>query len=180
MEWFKEIFNQLSTIFKWWVIVLPWENGLRIRLGKKVKVLKAGLHFRIPYVDSCYVQPVRLEFLALHPQTLTTKDNHTITIAVQVAYTISDIFKTYNSVSAINLAVSGKVMGVLSEFVCTNESKNVTPKMIEETILNTLAKLDWGISVKEVKIVTFAVVKTFRLIQDGHWTDRGDKLDKKV
>src|SRR5688572_6848066 len=109
MEWFKELFNQVSNLFKWWVIVLPWERGIRVRMGKKTKELTAGIFFRIPYLDSVYVQPVRLMYVNFTPQTLTTKSGETITLALIVGYKINNISQLYNSVSAVEGAVSGMV-----------------------------------------------------------------------
>jgi hypothetical protein len=180
MEWLKQIWEQLSQLFKWWIIILPWESGLRIWLGKRVTLLKPGFYFRVPYLHSCYIQPVRLDFLNLHPQTLTAKSGETITISVIIGYSIHNVFDLYNSVSAINSALAGNVMGQISKHINTHDLADCNPSRIEESIKNNIEKLNWGLSIKEVSVVSYAIVKTFRLIQDQHWLDRGMDLNKKV
>jgi len=180
MEWFKQIWEQVSTVLKWWVIILPWESGLRIRLGKKIKILKPGIHFRIPYIDSCYRQAIRLNFVNLAPQTLTAKTGETMTVSLIVGYCISDILKVYNSVSEIESAICGNVMGNISDFISTSELDKCRPSDIERQTKDCLLKKDWGINVSEVKITSYAIVKTFRLIQDNAWMSQSHRLNDKV
>lgn len=180
MEWFKEIWNQISTILKWWVIILPWEEGVRIRLGKNVKILKPGIHFRLPYFDSCYRQSIRINFVNFATQTLTTSTKETITISAIVGYSIKDIFKVYNSVSKIEGAVTGKVMGAIADFVSRMTLVNCKPSDIEDSVKSSIGEMDWGINIEELKITSYAVVKTYRLIQEGSWMSKDHKLDAKV
>lgn len=180
MEWFKELWNQASTLFKWWVIILPWETGIRIRMGKKTKVLCSGIHFRIPYLDSCYKQPNRLHFVNMSPQTLTAKSGETITLCFIVGYTIKDIFKAYNSISEIESCISGNVMGNVSEFITKSLLTDCLPSEIERNCKVQLSNHDWGIEISELKVTSFAIVKTYRLIQDGHWISKSHELGAKI
>lgn len=178
MEWFKQIWEQLSSVFKWWVIVLPWEQGMRIWLGKEVKLLSPGLHFRIPYLHTVYVQPIRIMFFAVSPQTLTTTTKDTLTVGMIIGYSITDIRKAYNSVGEIKSAVAGFVTGNVASYISTHALNECTPQTIENEIKTRFKTTDWGIDVSEVRITTFAQVKTYRLIQDSHWMDMDHKLDK--
>jgi len=180
MEWLKEIWNQISSLLQWWIIILPWESGLRIRLGKTVKILSSGIHFRIPYVDSCYKQTIRIHFINLAPQTLTLKSKETLTISLIIGYSISDIFKVYNSVSEIQGVISGSVMGSISDFVSQAILDECHPSDIENHAKECLQKNDWGIEIKEIKTVSYAIVKTFRFIQDNAWMGQDHKLDNKI
>jgi len=180
MEWFKEIFNQLWSLLKWWVIVQPWEQGLRIRLGKKVKLLDKGIHFRLPYFDSVYVQPIRLTYTNMAPQTLLTKDGRNLTIALIVGYKITDVFKLYNSVSEVEGFISGSVMGEVSDFICSNINENCKPDLISTHLRNKFKSMDFGLCVSEIKVTSFAEVKTYRLIQDTNWMGNGHKLNTKI
>lgn len=180
MEWFKEIWNQISSLLKWWVIILPWESGLRIRFGKTVKILTPGIHFRIPYADSCYRQPIRLNFVPLAPQTLTSKTGETITISINVGYSIADILKTYNSVNELQGAIAGSVQGMISEYINQHELPECKPSSVEQYCKEKLSSKDWGIEIKELRVISYAIVKTFRLIQDSAWTSQDHRLDTKI
>lgn len=178
MEIFKQIWEQLSSMLKWWVIVLPWQQGMRIWLGKDVKILKPGIHFRIPYLHTVYVQPSRLTFINLAPQTLTAQSGETITVALIIGYTITDIRKVYNTVNEICGALTGVVNGSVAEFVSGHHI--VSPEKIEGYVLSKLYEHDWGVKVENIKITTFAIVRTYRLIQDGHWMDTSHNLETKI
>lgn len=65
METIKATLEYLTKLFQWWIIVQPWEKGIRTRFGTNTKVLDAGCHFRIPFFDTVYVQESRLRVLHL-------------------------------------------------------------------------------------------------------------------
>ena len=179
MEWFKQIWEQLSSLLKWWVIVLPWEQGMKIWLGKEVKILNPGFHFRIPYFHTVYVQPIRITFFSVSPQTLTTTTKETLTVGMIIGYSITDIQKAYNSVGEVKGAICGFVSGNVASYISTHELKECSPSLIETEIKDKFKKTEWGIQVNEIKITTFALVKTYRLIQDAHWMADDHKLDLK-
>lgn len=178
MEWIRQIWNEISNLFKWWVIILPWEKGLRIRLGKKTKTLNPGIHLRIPYIDSCYKQSTKLYFVSLSMQTLTNKTGQTITLSMNVGYSIKDIEKVYNSVGELQTAISGNVQGMVAKII--HDSNECSPSIIEEQCKTALTSKDWGIEINEIKVISFALVKTFRLIQDSSWTANNHPLETKI
>lgn len=177
MEWFKELFNQVSSLFKWWVIILPWERGLRIRMGNRVKELQPGMHFRIPYLDSVYAQPIRLTFVNFSPQTLTTKKGDLLTIQMIVGYSIKNISQLYNSVSEVQSVISGKVMGRVAQYITEND--DCTPEAIAQDARKVLSELGWGLTISDVEVITFAKTKTYRLIQEPGWMAAGQHLETK-
>jgi len=176
MEFLKEIWKELSTLLKWWVIVLPWEQGVRVWLGKKVTILNAGFHFRVPHLHVVYVQPIRIEFMPLAPQTLTTKQGETFTVSVTIGYIVNDIQKLYNSVSGVRGTLSGFAIGHVSKYM--TETIECVPSGLIQYVKDELCKSDWGIEVQQVQVITFAKIKAFRLIQDSQWTDNGHRLNE--
>lgn len=180
MEWFKQIWEQVSTLFKWWVVVLPWEQGVKVWLGKNTKTIGAGIHFRVPYLHVVYVQTIRTSFINLSPQTLTTKSGETLTIALIAGYSITDMYKLYNSVGEVESAITGIVTSKVAQFVSSNELKECCPKSIEAHVKNELKETGWGVDVTEISITSYAAVRTYRIIQDGHWMGTSHKLDQQI
>jgi len=164
----KELIEYLMKIFRWWVSVLPWERGLRIRLGKKVKLLNPGFHFRFPFFDTVYIQTIRMRVVSIPPQTITTKDGQTLTITLVVGYSIDDIQKVFNTIHQPEATICNLVSGEASDYVSQNNT--CSPKIIQEQILKNIIPLDYGIKFEYIKVTGYAIVKTFRLIQDHHWT----------
>lgn len=179
MNTIKEILDYISKLFKWWIIVNPWELGLRIRLGKYEKMLLPGLHFRIPFFDSIYVQTTRMRMVTLSPQTVTTRDGKTVTIVASVGYSISNLSELYKSLAHPESTICNLVLSSISEYVYMNDVHECRPELIEAEVIKGLESSSYGIKYEQVKVIGFAVVKTFRFIQDSHWMPENLHLDIK-
>ena len=148
---------------------MPWESGLRIRLGKHITIMSKGVYFRIPFFDSVYIQTTRLRVVSMPLQTVTTKDGKTLSIISVIGYSISDIKLLYDKLYQPEGTICNIALGEISEFISKNDIDNCSPKNIEEAVSNKLNSDDYGIKYDYVKIIGYAVVKTYRLIQDQHW-----------
>lgn len=182
MNQVKEFLEYVFNVFKFWVIIQPWEQGLRVRNGKHIKKISRGLFFKIPYLDSIYVQEFRLRMIPLSMQTLTTKDGMTVTINSSLGYQISDLMKLYNTICHPGETISALAMSEVSDYIFTHDLKDITPKKIEDSVLSKLRSkdCDFGLEFKNYRITNFACVKTFRLIQDGQsWCSDGFEMTKK-
>lgn len=180
MNYFNEIIQHLGKLFQWWIIVLPWERGIRVRFGNRIKVLADGTHFRIPFFDTVYIQTTRLRVVSMPLQTMTTRDKRTLTIIAVVGYSISDILMLYNRLFQPESTISNMVLSKVSEYIATHSLEECTPSLIEMSVQEKLASEDYGIKYEYVKIIGYAEVRTFRLIQDQHWTpDNLSMTDRK-
>ena len=70
-------------------------------------------------------------------------------------------------------------MSNISTFICTRNYKDIEVQFLERGILEKLKELDYGLDFSYFKITNFAVVKTFRLIQDTNWYNEGLKMEEK-
>lgn len=180
MNIISDFLTHIGKIFQWWVVVMPWEKCIRVRLGKKIAVLSAGTFFRIPFFDAIYIQTIRLRMVSLPLQTITTKDKFTLTINASAGYKISDIYKLYNTLHQPEGTICNIVLSKMAEYISTHDLQECNPQSIEEEVMKKLKEDDYGIEYEYVKIIGYAVVKTFRLIQDSHWIPQGedDKYNK--
>lgn len=179
MNQIKEFFQWLIDSFKIWVIVQPWESAVRVRMGKHTKVLTKGIFFRIPYLDSIFVQENRLRIVQMSLQTLTTKDLNAITIEAAVGYTIEDIEKLYKSLYQPETTISNMVKSNIAEYIFEKNHNEIKPSDLEKNVLNDLQNLDYGLNIQYLRIQNFAIVKTFRLIQDTTWNHEGISMEAK-
>lgn len=179
MESIKGLIDYLLSIIKFWVVVQPWERGIRVRFGKNQKLLKGGVHFRVPFLDTVYIQCVRLRVISLPMQSLTSKDAKTVTLNGCVGYEITDIEKLYNNMLFPEQTISNIVMGAISDYIYTNDIITTSPSKIEAAVMSKLEIDSYGLQVNYFKLTSFAVVRTYRLIQDHSWTNEGIKLDDK-
>jgi len=179
MNQVKEFLDYLLNSVKFWVIVQPWEQGIRVRKGSKVKLLIAGMYFRIPYLDSVYIQETRLRVASLPIQTVTSKDGSAVTLNGAIGYSIINIEKLYNTLYHPETTISNMAMGEVADYVFKNPIADTDPKKIEATVLNKLNAHDYGLQFDYFKITSFAVVRTYRLIQDQAWVSEGLSMSEK-
>lgn len=180
MNQVKEFFEYIFNSFKFLVIVQPWEKGIRVRSGKTIKKLNPGIFFKIPYVDSVYVQEVRLRVSTLPIQTLTGKDSKSLTINSALGYSITDIEKLYNTLFHPEATVQNIAMASVSEYISKSEVSKINVSDLEIYVLKELNRSDYGLKFEYFKITNFAVARAFRLIQDGQsWVDNTLKMNDK-
>lgn len=179
MNQVKEFFQYIFGNLKFWIIVQPWEKGIRVRKGKHIKKLSAGIYFVIPYLDSVYVQECRLRVCSMSMQTLTSKDRATITMNGSIGYSIKDIEKLYNTLYHPEMTIANIVMSETAEFVYANDAIDTKPADIQNAVMKKLQATDYGLNFQYYKVTNFAMIKAFRLIQDQSWYDSSFRLDEK-
>ena len=146
---------------------MPWEQALLIRKGKNVRLLSAGIYLKIPFIDTVYVQTTRMRMIDTPMQTISTKDGNTLTIKCAIGYVISDIRVLYSSLYHPEMTLNSMAMGFVGEFVRGHYIADVNPQSIEQYVGEKIQAVNYGLANLSIKITTFAIVKTFRLIQDG-------------
>ena len=161
-----------------WVIIAPWEQGLRVRLGKHTKLLKSGFHFKLPLADIVHVQNTRLRFYTVPTQTICTKDRKTVTIGSIVGFSIQDIEILYKNIHSPEEVVCSKTQGIFAELIGQTTSETFSVIIIEETALDYLQSMTWGLKIESVKITDVAFVRTYRIINDSRWgSERMDMIN---
>lgn len=162
----EQIRQLLSQLFQWWVTVTPWQQCVRVRCGKHATLLTAGMHWKLPVLDTIYLQPVRLRAQYIEPQTVTTADGRSISLSVAVHYRIADLLKLYNTIhnqsDTISQTTQGEVAGYVSGFELGSLNKASLELYLTETLHQRIDP--FGLEVVEVQVTNFAVVKTYRLI----------------
>ena len=165
----SQLVQFIKEIFSWWFIITPWEEGVFVRMGKKAKVLKAGIYYKIPFIDQVYVQSIRIRTVDLPIQTVSTKDGKTITVKAMIGYSIQDIYMLYNTLSHPDMTLSGIVMAEISEYIRNTDYSEVNINSLEKEISKRMEQEKYGLGDLSIRITSWALVRTFRLIQDPSW-----------
>lgn len=164
MTWLSQLFGFFKA-FQLWIVIAPWEAALRVRAGKNPKVLRAGVNFRIPFLDRIFVQSVRLRTISDSGQTMTTLDGKTCTIAVAVSYSITDIYKLYMNVNNPESTLLHQLQGKIAAIVAGTNSTALTTGLIETEAVSAFdAAIGWGIGDLTLMVTTFAYAKTIKLL----------------
>ena len=160
----QSLLSALTNLFRWWVTIAPWEQGLRVRLGKRVTLLQAGVHLRIPVFDKMYVQTVRRRFSSVPTQTLTMDDGKTVTIAGSLGYTIVDLERLYSTLQHAEATLEAEAQGVISDFIMTHDYSDFTAVALQQHVDAALDFERYGIGQPQFIITTFVCTRTYRLL----------------
>lgn len=169
MEWLNTLIERLSDLFRWWVVIAPWERGLRIRCGKHVRAFDAGIHLRIPIIDRFYIQSVRLRTVDTQTQTVTTKDGHALTFSGVIQYGIRDLRQLYDTLHQPDDTIIDIASALASQYVSERERGDVSPARLAEYVNARVDLTAHGLVGGEFRVVDFAFVRTYRLLNGGRY-----------
>lgn len=175
----KEFFQWLLDAVKILIIIQPWQTGIIVRCGKKIRKVSGGIFFKLPYFDNVFIQESRLRVCTLPMQTLTTKDLKTITLNSCIGYSISDIEKLYNTLYHPETTIANITMSIIVEYISARNLEEINTTEIEAYVLDRLKEYDYGLSFESYRIENYAIVRTYRLIQDQSWFNEGLSMDTK-
>jgi len=148
------------------VIVEQWNGAVQLRLGKFIKVLYPGIHFKIPFFDSVIETPVITQSVNLPSQTLTTLDDESIVLKSIIRYKVSNIQTYLLSVMHANDVLIDTTQGIIRDVVERTTWNDLVD--VNETITNEVKEyvVRWGIEVEAVTITDLGIVKSFRIFGD--------------
>lgn len=151
-----------------WLTVAPWEQALRVRLGKHVTLLRAGVHLKIPLVDVIYVQSVRARVSDFGRQTVTTSDGKAITFAGAVGYEIADLLLLYQSLHHAEDTLRNLARAAIADHVSRSPACECAPDVVVERATQKTAGqfAQYGLGGVCLYITEFALVRTYRVIGD--------------
>lgn len=177
MNYIGQLFEFLQKLVIWWVTVMPWQRGVHIRMGKNVKLLEEGIHLRIPFIDRVYIQTTRLRVVQAPLQTVTTKDGKTITILMCIGYVINDILLLYKTLYHAEQTLCNMMQAAVADEIYSRDLVDCIPSELESSVNHRMEGERFGLHFEYLKITGFAVVKTYRLLQDGHYLPGGLDTD---
>ncbi len=148
------------------VIIEQWNGAVQLRLGKFIKVLYPGIHFKIPLFDSIIECPVITQSVNLPSQTLTTLDEQSIVLKSIIRYKVSNIRTYLLGVMHANDVLIDTTQGIIRDVVEMTTWNNLVD--VNETITNEVKEyvVRWGIEVEAVTITDLGIVKSFRIFGD--------------
>lgn len=177
--WLATVFHAMSQPLKWWVVVAPWEQGIRVRLGKDAVVLNPGIHFRIPFLDRVYVQSIRLRIVTSGSLTVSTLDKKVVTTILTVRFAIKNVKLLYNTIANPETTLINHVSSLAAEYISETISTDLSHKSLSEHVDNQLNIGGWGLSEVSVSIIDFVFARTYRLMGNEYERCYGLDLEKK-
>ncbi len=167
MNFIKDTFEYIRQLLTWWVEIMPWEQGIRVTLGKHQKKLTAGIWMRLPIIHTVYAQPIRFRIIETPLQTVSSKHSDVMTVRMAIGYQIIDIIELFNSSHDPQNVIANTALGISSDLISSKE--DIGQKEIQAAVLAGLQDVKCGISVTKVYVTNFARVRTFRIIGDSYF-----------
>lgn len=168
MNILQQVVNFIQSLLVWWFIVEPWEQAVRVRFGKRVRLYVAGLYFKIPFFDVIYKQNIRRRVSAISPTTTITADGCLITLSASIGYRIVDVLLLQNTLHDAEHSVKQEVLGRITEYVVTHALTECHPSHISAYVTANAKLEKYGLGDFEFFVTGYvSKVRTYRLIQDS-------------
>lgn len=166
-----EFFISFVDLFRFWIVLEPYEKGVLLRLGAFVRVVEPGFHWIIPLgVDHVIHENVCMRTQSLGDLGTTTKDGKQIGYHGIVTYRISDITKAMLEVEDAQDSVKDSCSGTIGAFLtgCTWEQILTDPETMDRMSAACRKKgWRWGIEIINVQLAGVSSVRTIRLMNSG-------------
>lgn len=160
----KELLQLIKQLFTWFVIVDPWELGVRTRLGRHQKNIGPGVHMRIPFFDRAYVQSVRKRMTVVPAMTLTTTDSKVVTVGAYLSFEIDDVAKLFNTLHDATDTIDAIAASVAAEYISGKASVELDHNEMQAYVTEHIELEEYGIRNGQYFIASFAVAKAYRFI----------------
>jgi regulator of protease activity HflC (stomatin/prohibitin superfamily) len=150
-------------------VVDVYERAVVLRLGKVHRLLEPGFHWFIPFgVERVMGHPIMLDTEVLREQSLTTKDNESITVTGIVSYEVDGAEgarKLLLEVQGTKQALEDSACGVIGECVLKSTWAEVTDPSFANTVTIAVRRTakKYGIVVQQVTFLDLTKSRTLRL-----------------
>lgn len=166
MVWLQTILERFAEAFKWWFVLQPWEQALRVRAGRWITKFEGGVHFRIPYLDYIFRQNCRLRITDIPQQTITNLSDETFTIAGALRYRVEDVTPLYTHLHMAENTLAQTVQSRVADYVASACGEECAPHTIQAVVNEEIRDRFEKYGLAEVKylLTDYARVRTYRII----------------
>jgi regulator of protease activity HflC (stomatin/prohibitin superfamily) len=138
-------------------VVRQWENVAVLRFGRIIKIVKeAGLHFKIPFIDSIRRADFRMRTLDLKGQKAITKDNISVGIDAVVFLRVEDAQKVILNVVDYEEAVSKYAQTSIRDIIgqYTLDELLASREQVAKSLKNIVDELsvEWGVDITKAEL----------------------------
>lgn len=147
-------------------VIFEYKRALKFRFGKYIKILKPGLRWIIPIVETVQVVDIRVITINIDSQEVMTQDNVPCSIDGVVFFRVNDPEKAVLEVEKFNFAIMQLAQAALRDVcgkveldtILSNREemgKNIKSIVEKETV-------EWGIVIIDVKIKDIQLPENMR------------------
>jgi len=175
-EAFGSLIQAIRGLLTWWLLVAPWERGVRVR-GKSTRILEPGFHLVIPLLDRVYRQSIRTRTIYLPTQVIGLSRGRALTVAAMVSYQIGDLMRVFETMQHPEATIGAECMAAIIRAAESREGGEPSGVSWFDGKLAVDLSAQ-GIQDVEIVICSCAAVRGYRFITgDGNaWIPGTDPL----
>ena len=165
IEFLLNIIEDIMPVF----FVKQYNNGILLRMGKFVRVVKPGVVFKIPFLDKVEITTIVTTTLSVPTQSVITKDKKQLVVKSVVKYKISDVELFMLNVYDSTDAISDITQAIVKEQISLRTFEECTDNDFDNTVTKKLRveMKKWGIEVDRVTLTDIGQIKSLRLFNEG-------------
>ena len=165
IEFLLNIIEDIMPVF----FVKQYNNGILLRMGKFVRVVKPGVVFKIPFLDKIEVVTIVTTTLSVPTQSVITKDKKQLVVKSVVKYKIADVELFMLNVYDSTDAISDITQAIIKEQISLRTFEECTDNDFDNTVTKKLRveMKKWGIEVDRVTLTDIGQIKSLRLFNEG-------------
>ncbi len=160
--------NMLYDILPVW-FVKQYDNGIFLRMGKFVRVVKPGVVWKIPFIDKIETQTIVTTTLSVPTQSVLTLDKKALVVKGVVKYKIVDVEKFMLTVYDAQDAIADTTQSIIKTQIAEKNFEECVSNEFDNTITKKLRNevKHWGIDIDKVTLTDIGQIKSLRLFNEG-------------
>lgn len=163
----------IALIQQFWEALWPiyiideWEEGIVLRNGKFLKIVKPGLYIKLPFFDSVWKHAVITQSIDIPPQSVTTSDNKNVVVKGIIRFTIVDIKTFLLTITQPQDVLTDTTGGMIRDIIEDTRWDGIID--IDKKLTSEVGKFvkKWGIKVEKVTLTDLQIASSIRIIQDN-------------
>lgn len=154
--------------FKPIIFILEYKQGVMLRGGKFNKILNAGWHLRIPFVDDYLSENVMTDTMQIKEVNITTLDGKTVTIGCEFELTITNIYLALIATNDWRSNLHDMCQGILSDHLEDLNWEDIRKKTNKNSIAKKIKDraLEMGITTNNFNFTDKATSRVFKLFNN--------------
>lgn len=164
-----DLILNFTELFKLWTILQPFEKGVVVTLGKRVREIGPGFNFLWPLgIDEVHTINVVPTTENLSLQTLTTKNGETVVIGITVTWEVSNVRKILLEVEDHAGVVLDTCYGQLGAVVRESSWEELVDPTFSDRACTAMRYRAGrsGIHIKGVNVTDLARCRTYRMVTE--------------
>ena len=169
-DWIRELFAALHEHLTPFVVVYDYENAAVFRFGGYQRTLTQGLHWKWPFIETILSEHTAWTTMSLEPQTVTTKDDKTVTVLGMVRYRIADIKPFVTEISNQHDVLRDTSMGAVLKQMRLIEYRPALTEPPEKAIASDIRRQvkPYGIEIDLFTFTDISQMRTLRIVTHTH------------